>query len=100
VKTGWKNVDKVATAHMVYVIMDMGNGNKHKTRVLKDSIGVPVGLPKLYTKAVLQQHPDVETLVDKLYKELSKVSVEDDEELAGISRPSRTVSWTYDEDPG
>ena len=56
----------------MYVIVDQGGGQEYDTRVLTTSIGRPRTKPTTYAEAVIQQHPDIEKMMDKLCRELAK----------------------------
>jgi hypothetical protein len=84
-KSGWVNDDKDRTAKMIYVIVDIGGGVEHETRVHQDSIGRPRQQPVLYADALLQQHPDIESAMEKLCRELAKCGIENNtKEVAKI----------------
>jgi hypothetical protein len=75
----WLNESKLETPKCYYVIVDMGNGVLHKTRLLKSSIVIlETGPPASYSEALLRQNPDIEMQLDKLCQELAKCSVHHD----------------------
>jgi hypothetical protein len=74
-KTGWIDNEKIDTAKMQYVIVDLGSGRTKRTRVNKESVGKPLGTPSSYLEAVLQQCPDIEQKLNKLCLELAKCSI-------------------------
>lgn len=61
---------------MVYVIVDIGDHETIETRVKQDSIAQPhPAAPSSYEEAALQQHPDIETMMDKLVRELARCHI-------------------------
>jgi hypothetical protein len=70
-KTGWINNSKKETAKMVYVIVELEDGLK-ETRVAHASIARPAAEPTSYGEATLQQHPDIDGMMDKLVCQLAK----------------------------
>ena len=81
-KLGWINTAKGAdgfTAQMVYVIVDLGNGKEHPTRVMQTSITKRHSTPTSYDEALFQQHPDIEGLMDKLILKIASCSMPADD---------------------
>ena len=72
-KSGWVNKSKKATKTRIYVIIDMGNGFL-KTFVNKDNVATPrpPGDRRNFIEAVLDQHPDIEQMVDKFCQALAE----------------------------
>ena len=73
---GWlaknKKVQTRGGEKMMCVIVDLGGGQELDTRVLTTSIGKPRTTPKSFAEAVVQQHPDIEEMMDKLCREIAK----------------------------
>jgi hypothetical protein len=74
-KTGWLNDEKGVTQQKVYVIVDMGDEKTKETIVNRESIAAPYTQPGTFEEAALQQHPDIESMMDKLVRQLAKCNV-------------------------
>ena len=77
-RTGWVNSSKPKTAKMMSVIVDLGNGVTRDTRVRQTSVAAPFGPPKSFQEALLQQHPDIEELIDKVASKLAKCTINEE----------------------
>jgi hypothetical protein len=73
-KNGWLNSGKKPTPCYYYVIVLLEAGKEVSTRVLKTSVSIIANeeTPTNFEGALLQQHPDLETAMDKLCDELAK----------------------------
>jgi hypothetical protein len=87
-KTGWINEDGKLLTFYVHVIFQMGDGLDEKhTKVLKTSVLKRIADNRPATtreEAVLQQHPDIKAVMDKLAAELTKCGLMETEETACI----------------
>lgn len=73
-RTGWLDADKGSTERQVYVCVDMGN-KEFWTRVSKESIAPPYEQPSTFEEAALQQHPEIERMMDKLVRDLARCGI-------------------------
>jgi predicted xylose isomerase-like sugar epimerase len=74
-QTGWRNDDKQDTRHRTYVIVTLLDGTVKETWVKRRNVAAPRGHPTNYFEAVLQQHPDIEGLVEQLCFEIARCYV-------------------------
>jgi hypothetical protein len=74
-QTGWRNDDKQDTRHRTYVILTLLDGTEKETWVKHRSVAAPRGPPTNYFEAVLQQHPDIEGLVEQLCFEITRCNL-------------------------
>jgi hypothetical protein len=75
-QTGWRNDDKQNTRHRTYVIVTLLDGTEKETWVKHRSVASPRGSPTNYFEAMLQQHPDIEGLIDQLCFEIARCSLD------------------------
>lgn len=80
----WKNDAKGTTAKMVYVIIDMGDGNELATRIKKKNIGPPVASPSSYEEAAVQQIAAVQYHLKKAAYHLAKCQIKDWDETCRL----------------
>ena len=76
--TGWMDVAKTATKLMYYVLVLEDNGDEKPARMKKNSVSMAETVerePDSYEEACLQQHPDIENMMDKLAEKLSMCNV-------------------------
>ena len=86
-KTGWIDQSKKHTPKMCYVIVKEDDGTQTATRVMKESVVSVKALltvPSTLEEACLQQHPDIERMMDKLAEKLAMCSVTPSDRLAVI----------------
>jgi hypothetical protein len=74
-RTGWRNDDKQDTRHRTYVIVTLLDGTEKETWVKRRSVADPRGPPTNYFEATLQQHPDIDGLVERLCFEIARCSL-------------------------
>jgi hypothetical protein len=78
---GWINADEVNTRTTVPVIVslptnDDGSTMEKVTKVKKESVAPRQPPPPLsYTEAVLQQHPNIDKVMDQLMRQLAKCNI-------------------------
>jgi hypothetical protein len=115
-KTGWLNADKVHTKCYWYVIVKIDEEHEELTKARKTSVKeIGTEPPPTYEHAVLQQHPDIETLIEALAVELAKCDVSgtsqviqhivitklqearNAQDMAGNSATWRHVDWAHDD---
>jgi len=84
-KEGWINAEKKETLFMVPVIVDMGSHLK-PTFVRKESVSEPHGPPSSYEEAALQQHPDIEVMMNKLTCQLARCNIGAGNDLEAIAK--------------
>lgn len=75
-KTGWRNTKRTDTAGRIYVIVDLGSRFK-ETYVRPTSIAKPQGRSQNWAEALVDQHPDIDGMIDKLCKEIGRCTVGD-----------------------
>jgi hypothetical protein len=76
-KTGWLDKGRAVTTCSCWVIIKMDEAKELTTMLRQSSVKMIVngGVPKTYEEAVLQQHPDIESLMEKLATELAKCNL-------------------------
>jgi hypothetical protein len=86
---GWLNADKPKTRCYTHVIINKPDGSAFKeyhTKVRHESLRTGnVPTPTTFEEAILQQHPDIEQMIDKLAKELARCH------LAHTSQPMLAI---------
>ena len=85
--TGWIDSAKKHTSKMCYVIVQEDDGMVTSTRVMQESVVSAKALlkvPASLEEACLQQHPDINRMMDKLAEKLAMCSVTPTELLANI----------------
>ena len=83
-RCAWKNDAKGTTAKMVYVIIDMGDGDELAKRIKKNNIGPPPVSPSSYEEAVVQQIADVQYHLKKAAYHLAKCQIKDWDEACRL----------------
>lgn len=85
-KTGWIDNAKKSPPKMIYVIVQEEDGDTTTTRVMRDSIAIAgvTKKPSSYEEACLQQHPDIDKMMDKLVEKLAMCQVEAPKNIAFI----------------
>jgi hypothetical protein len=86
-KTGWINEDGKLLDCYVHVIIHMGDGLEERlTKVRKTSMKRIADDRPAATReeAILQQHPDIEAIMEKLAAELAKCGLDRTKETARI----------------
>lgn len=77
-KAGWIDTSKKPTPKMFYVIVNEDDGTKTATRVMKESVvdaKRALVEPSTFEDACLQQHPEIDRMMDKLAERLAMCSV-------------------------
>lgn len=81
-KRAWLDAEKGETSKMVYVLIEDYPGRPLRaTRVMKTSVANMHSEATTRFQAMLQQIPDIETMINKLAKKIAKCKVEGDSEL-------------------
>ncbi len=100
-KSWWINTEKIHTKCMTFAAVDMGNDRALKTSVRKDSIGSSIpNIPRSYSEAAIQPHPDIESLMDKLCKELTECNVEDSQDISTIFSEKLVLAYQEQKELG
>jgi hypothetical protein len=79
-KTGWIDNDGTKLGTMVWVYVDIWNGDRRMkhTNVKKSSLAKKHLVPSSYAEAVMQQNPDIKAKLDKLCRDLAMCSIHKD----------------------
>jgi hypothetical protein len=74
-RTGWLNDNKTDTRHRAYIIVTLEDGTEKETWVKHQSITTHRGPPRNFSEAMLQQHPDIEGLINQLCFEVAHCNI-------------------------
>jgi hypothetical protein len=74
-KSGFHNDGRDDTDHRVYVFIELRSGSYKETFVRHTSIAIPRPAPATYAEVLVDQHPDIEGMVDALCNEVARTTI-------------------------